>query len=61
MARPRCRWEDNITIDVKEVGCDVDWINLTRVKGPMKGCCEQGNALLVPQKSGEMFVRLSDC
>jgi hypothetical protein len=23
---PRHRWEDNIRMDLKEVGCDVDWI-----------------------------------
>lgn len=41
--RPRCRWEYNITVDDKEVGCDADWINLAHVRGPQKGCCEQCN------------------
>jgi hypothetical protein len=28
---PRFRWEDNIKMDLKEVGCeDVDWINLVQ-------------------------------
>ena len=27
LGRPRCRWEDNIKMDLQEVGCgDVDWI-----------------------------------
>ena len=27
--RPRCRWEDNITMDIKTTGLDgVDWNNL---------------------------------
>ena len=27
LGRPRCRWEDNIKIDLQEVGCgDMDWI-----------------------------------
>jgi hypothetical protein len=27
--RPRCRWEDNIKMDLQEVGCGVmDWIEL---------------------------------
>ena len=29
--RPRCRWEDNIKMDLKEVGCrGMDWIDLTQ-------------------------------
>jgi hypothetical protein len=29
MGRPRCRWEDNIRMDLQEVGCgDMDWIEL---------------------------------
>jgi hypothetical protein len=29
LGRPRRRWEDNIKIDLKEVGCGgVDWIDL---------------------------------
>ena len=31
LGRPRCRWEDNIKMDLQEVGCgDVDWIELAR-------------------------------
>jgi hypothetical protein len=29
MGRPRCRWEDNIKMDLQEVGCGgMDWIEL---------------------------------
>ena len=29
LGRPRCRWEDNIKMDLQEVGCGVmDWIGL---------------------------------
>jgi len=29
LGRPRCRWEDNIKMDPKEVGCGaMDWIEL---------------------------------
>jgi hypothetical protein len=29
--RPRCRWEDNINVDLQEVGCgDMDWIMLAQ-------------------------------
>jgi hypothetical protein len=28
LGKPRCRWEDNIKMDLQEVGCGVDWIDL---------------------------------
>jgi hypothetical protein len=32
--RPRRRWENNIKIGLKEIGCeDVDWIQLAQDKG----------------------------
>ena len=31
LGRPRCRWVDNIRIDLQEVGCGyMDWIGLGR-------------------------------
>jgi hypothetical protein len=31
LGRPICRWEDNIKIDLQEVGCGVmDWIELAQ-------------------------------
>jgi hypothetical protein len=31
LGRPRCRWEDNIKIDLREIGFgDVDWIHLAQ-------------------------------
>jgi hypothetical protein len=31
MGRPRCRWEENIMMDLQEVGCGgVDWIGLAQ-------------------------------
>jgi hypothetical protein len=31
LGRPRCRWEDNIRMDLQEVGCWVmDWIGLAQ-------------------------------
>ena len=28
LGRPRLRWEDNIKMDLQEVGCGTDWIAL---------------------------------
>jgi hypothetical protein len=28
LGRPRCRWEDNIRMDLQEVGWGMDWIEL---------------------------------
>jgi hypothetical protein len=31
LMRPRCRWEDNIMMDLQEVGCKIkEWIELAR-------------------------------
>jgi hypothetical protein len=31
LARPRCRWEDNIKIDLREIGWDgLDWVDLAQ-------------------------------
>jgi len=31
MGRPRCRWEDNIKMDLQEVGCGgMEWIELAQ-------------------------------
>jgi hypothetical protein len=31
LGRPRSRWEDNIKMDLQEVGCgDMDWIGLAQ-------------------------------
>ena len=31
LGRPRCRWEDNIKVDLQEVGCGgMDWIKLAQ-------------------------------
>jgi hypothetical protein len=31
LGRPRCRWENNIKMDLQEVGCEgMDWIDLAQ-------------------------------
>jgi hypothetical protein len=32
LERPRCRWVDNVKMDLREIGwCSMDWIDLTQV------------------------------
>jgi hypothetical protein len=40
--RPRCRWEDGIRMDLREIGLGGDWIRLAQ-DGPVTGCCECGD------------------
>jgi hypothetical protein len=43
LRRPRHRWEDNIKMDLQEVGCGgKDWIELAQ-DGQMAGMCECSN------------------
>jgi hypothetical protein len=31
LGRPRCRWEDNIKMDLQEVGCGGEWLKIGTV------------------------------
>ena len=43
LGRLRCRWEENITTDLREVDCDAgDWIDLSQ-EGPMASLCMDSN------------------
>jgi hypothetical protein len=34
LGRPRCRWEDNIKMDIQEVRCrSMDWVELAQDRG----------------------------
>jgi hypothetical protein len=45
LGRPRHRWDDNIKMDLQEVGCGgMDWIGLAQDR-QVAGTCECGNEL----------------
>jgi hypothetical protein len=45
LGRPRRRWEDNIRMDLREVGCGgMDWIGLAQDR-QVASNCECGNEL----------------
>jgi len=49
LGRPKRRWEDNIKLDLQEVGWRLDWIDLAQVAST----CECGNELSVSIKCGK--------
>jgi hypothetical protein len=55
LGRPRHRWEDNIKMDLKEVGCGgMDWIELAQDRDGV-GTCECGNEPLGSKKCGKFL------
>jgi hypothetical protein len=44
--RPRHRWEDNIKMDLQEVGCGgMDWIGLAQDRDSFLTSCKPGSLL----------------
>jgi hypothetical protein len=57
LGRPRCRWEDNIEIDLQEVGCgDMDWIDLAQDKDRWRVLLNAVINLRVPQETGNFLT-----
>ncbi|KAJ4439524.1 hypothetical protein ANN_07648 [Periplaneta americana] len=49
LGRPRCRWEDNIKMDLREVGYDDrDWINLAQDRDQRRAYVRAAMNLRVP-------------
>jgi hypothetical protein len=49
LGRPRHRWEDNIKMDLKELGCGgMDWIELTQKRDRWRARVNAVMVLLVP-------------
>jgi len=56
LERPRRRWEDNIKMDLQEVGFGgMDWIELAQRQGQEAGTCECGNEHSGSVKCGEFL------
>jgi hypothetical protein len=57
LGRPRCRWEDNIRMDIREIWWEVvEWMYPAgTTHRQVVGSCEQGNKLLGPIKVGDIF------
>jgi hypothetical protein len=56
LGRPRRRWENNIKMDLQEVGWEgVDWIDMARDMGQVAGSCDCGNEPSDSIKHGEFL------
>jgi hypothetical protein len=49
LRRPRCRWEDNIRMDLREIGIDeANWIQLVQDRVQWRACVNTVMNLRVP-------------
>jgi hypothetical protein len=49
LGRPRCRWEDNIKLDLREIGIDgANWIQPAQDRVPWQACVNTVMNLRVP-------------
>ena len=56
LGRLRCRWVDNIRMDLQEVGCGyMDWIGLDPGYRQLADACECGNEPSGSVKCGEFL------
>ena len=50
LGRPRSRWEDNIKLDLQEVGCEgMDWIELAQDRDKWRALVNAVMNIRVPQ------------
>jgi hypothetical protein len=57
LGRPRCRWEDNIKMDLGEIGFgDVDWIHLDQDRDRWQAPVNTVMGLRVPQNAGNFLT-----
>jgi len=57
LGRPRHRWEDNIKMDLQEVGCgDMDWIELDQDRDRWRALVNALMNLRVPQNWGNFLT-----
>jgi len=55
--RSRNRWEDNIRMDLREIGCEVvDWIHVAQVKDQWRTLVYIVMSILFPQKVGSILT-----
>jgi hypothetical protein len=61
LGRPRRRWEDNIKMDLQDVGCGcLGWIELARDRGRWRALVNAVMNLRVPQNAGNFLTSCKD-
>jgi hypothetical protein len=56
LGRPRCRWVDNIKVDLRKIGWDgMDWIELAQDRDQWRDLVNMVMNLWVPIKCGEIL------
>jgi hypothetical protein len=59
LGRPRCRWEDNIKMDLREVGYGgADWVDLAQDRDRWRALVYTVMNLLVPYNAGNFLGSL---
>ena len=49
LGRPRCRWEDNIRMDLEEIGINAgNWVDSAQYRDYWRGLVNAGLSLRVP-------------
>jgi hypothetical protein len=60
LGRPRPRWEDNIRMDLREVGCGcVDWMELAQDRDRWRALVSAVMNLRVPYNAGNFLTSCS--
>jgi hypothetical protein len=58
LVRPRRRREDNIKMDLEEIGCEgVDWFNLVQDRDRWRALVNAVMNLRVPRNAGNFLIR----
>jgi hypothetical protein len=61
LGRPRGRWQDNIKLDLREIGIDwANWIRLAQYRVQWRAFVNTVMNLRVPYRKQDTFDRLSD-
>jgi hypothetical protein len=56
LGKPRCRWVDNIKMDITERGWSgMDWINVAQDRGMWRALVNTVMKLQIPQNVGEFL------